>query len=137
MPPPWIEGAIPAAERAALARAFLATASSNDAKQAACLQAMAEARDDTGAAWGLSRAFFLKDGPPEGGFDLRSPKAMGAARQGAASWRSGDRLAGARTSAAGAAAALARTAGAVALAGAIFDRVEAEKRRSARSTSTT
>jgi len=121
-----IEGAIPAAERAALARAFLATGSSNDAKQAACLQAMAEARDDTGRRGAYLGLFFRKDGLPKADSTLAT-KAMGAAvKERLVAER--DRLA-ALDERRRAAAALARTRALFALAGAIFDRVEAEKRR--------
>ncbi|WP_029029502.1 double-strand break repair helicase AddA [Salinarimonas rosea] len=121
-----LAGAIPAGERAALAQAFRATGSANDAKQAACLERMAEAADDAARLEAYLGLFLRKDGGPRADSTLAT-KAMGTgAKERLAAER--DRLVslGERRRAA---AALARTRALYALAGAILERVEAEKRR--------
>ncbi|WP_372426412.1 double-strand break repair helicase AddA [Salinarimonas chemoclinalis] len=121
-----LAGAIPQSERAALARAFRATGSANDAKQAACLDRMAEAPDDAARLEAYLGLFLRKDGGPKADSTLAT-KAMGTAAK--------ERLAAERDRLVGlcerrrAAAALARTRALYRLAGAILERVEAEKRR--------
>ncbi|GGK39366.1 double-strand break repair helicase AddA [Salinarimonas ramus] len=118
--------ALPQSERAALARAFLATGSSNDAKQAACLQRMAEATDDPSRLEAYLGLFLRKDGAPKADSTLAT-KAMGTAVK--------ERLIAERQRLVAlgerrrAAAALARTRALYVLAGAILEKVEAEKRR--------
>ncbi|WP_349372119.1 double-strand break repair helicase AddA [Salinarimonas sp.] len=120
-----LAGALPAGERAELASAFLASGASTDAKQAACLQAMAEARDDAARRAAYRGLFFGKSGPKAD--RSLATKALGEAVK-ARLIGERDRLV-ALDERRRAAAALSRTSALFALAGAIFERVEAEKRR--------
>ncbi|MGJ3264598.1 MAG: double-strand break repair helicase AddA [Salinarimonas sp.] len=121
-----LDDALPQGERIELARAFLATGSANDGKQAACLARMAEAGDDAARLEAYLGLFLRKDGAPKADTSLAT-RAMGAAVK--------ERLAAERERLVGlcerrrAAAALARTRALYTLAGAILELVEAQKRR--------
>jgi ATP-dependent helicase/nuclease subunit A len=120
-----LAGALPAAERAELAAVFRASGAATDAKQAACLQAMAEARDDAARLAAYRGLFFGKSGPKAD--RSLATKALGEAVK-ARLVAERDRLV-ALDERRRAAAALSRTRALFALSGAIFERVEAEKRR--------